>query len=482
MATDYRQIGAFPISALRTDDPNRAVKDAAGLWTSFGVPVYVWDINGGVRSFRDWNAGRDGRGGGSPKAIFERLNGDGGIVFAIHLHLHMKSPNVMQALLTGAMVWGNSETLTRLVIVVPSAYQFPQEVGRYIHAIDFSLPDKDMLAGTIRANAAANGIEISEDEIDHLAETSLGLTTYELGNAVALSIALKREIDPKIVWDEKRRVIEGNGVLKLINPQFGFADIGGLDNAKKFMKQTAGHPLSKGVLLLGVPGTGKTMIAGALAKEINWPLISLNFSGVYGSLVGESEAKIRGALQILDAIGSAVLLVDEIEKGLAGSQSSGKTDSGVASRVFETFLRWLNDRTTPIYVIATSNGIQNLPPELYRAGRWDAILFVDIPTPQERDEIVKIAARRYNVPVEPRPDDHGWTGAEIDTAYRIASMMNVTAKEAAQYVTPLYRVAEEEISNLRGWAQGRTVPASSSVFEADGVADDGVRRVTAWAA
>jgi len=455
------EIRAFPIVVVATHEPLRAVNDVAVQWAGEAT-VLVWDSVAGIRTFEAWQRGESGQANGDPTAVGRALNeaDPPTVLIAVHYHLYLKSPSVIQHLLDGAANW--SSAMLRLVIIAPPGVTVPAEIERYVVVIDHDLPTAEELADIAAANAVANGVPITEDEAAALGRIGRGLSAYEFVNSIALSISRHGEIVADEIAAQKERLLRKSSVLEWSRTSWTFDDIGGLDNVKKFLRATCGHELARGALLLGVPGVGKTMVAQALGNEVGVPAIKLEFSRVFGSLVGESEQKMHAALRTVEAMAPAILIIDEIEKGLSGVQSSHRSDGGTAARVGEAFLTWLNDRPagSGIYVIATCNDITKLPPEFTRAERWDALFFFDVPGVDERAEIAALYARVFDVPLEPRPDERGWTGAEIATAYRLAAIHNTTAAEAAQFVVPLTRTMREQIDALRDWAAGRCVPAS----------------------
>ena len=456
-------IRAFPVIVLQSAEPLKAVRDVAAAWGEQAA-ILVWDALAGARAYAEWQRQPAARaGGGDPLGAPRALNEAQApaILIAVHYHLFLKSPQVLQALLDGCRAW--SGEFKRFVIVAPPGVSIPPEIERYVVVLDHDLPDEEALARIVRANAGANGLEVSDEEVEALARLGRGLTAFEFVNALALSIAEHGAIRAAVVAEQKAQLVRKNAVLEWARVPWTFADVGGLGRVKQFLKTTALHSLARGVLLLGVPGVGKTMVAKALANEVSLPALQLEFSRVFGSLVGESEQRLHAALRVVEAMAPAVLIIDEIEKGLAGVQSSHRSDAGTAARVGEAFLTWLNDRPAGlgVYVVATCNDIAKLPPEFVRAERWDAIFFFDVPTAGEREEIARLYADQYNVPLAPRPDEQGWTGAEIATAYRLAAMLGTDAREAAQYVVPLSRTMVDQINDLREWARGRCVPASA---------------------
>ncbi|MBT3381906.1 MAG: AAA family ATPase, partial [Lentisphaerae bacterium] len=261
---------------------------------------------------------------------------------------------------------------------------------------------------------------------------------------------------------------------------------GGLDLLKAWLNQRHsafgaaaaeyGLPSPKGLMIIGIPGTGKSLTAKATAGVFELPLLKLDAGRLYGSLVGQSESNLRSAIQTVEAIAPCVLWIDEIEKAFSGSKSSGSTDGGTASRVFGTFLSWMQDKTAPVFVVATANDVAQLPPELLRKGRFDEIFFVDLPDVDERSAIWGIQVRKYGRDPEPldlgnlATGSDGFTGSEIEQAFvdalytafaggREPTGEDVT--EALSSTVPLSRLMADQLDGLRRWAQGRTRPATT---------------------
>jgi SpoVK/Ycf46/Vps4 family AAA+-type ATPase len=216
------------------------------------------------------------------------------------------------------------------------------------------------------------------------------------------------------------------------------------------------------VLLLGVPGTGKSAFAKALGKETGRPTLVLDIGALMGSLVGATEQNIRQALRIADAMAPCILFIDELEKALSGAAGSGQSDSGVSSRLFGTLLSWMNDHTSNVYVIATCNDISKLPPELTRAERFDGIVFLDLPGEEQKKRIWNQYVEYFEIDGEQtRPDDQDWTGAEIRSCCRLAALLDVPLTQAATNVVPIAVTASESMQSLRTWASGRCLDAES---------------------
>jgi SpoVK/Ycf46/Vps4 family AAA+-type ATPase len=224
----------------------------------------------------------------------------------------------------------------------------------------------------------------------------------------------------------------------------------------------------RGVLLLGVPGSGKSCFARALGNETGRPTLVLDMGALYGSLVGATEANVRQALRIADAMAPCILFTDEIEKGLAGV--GGQGDSGVSTRLFGTLLTWLAEHESDVFFIGTANDIAKLPPEFTRAERLDGVFFLDVPNVAEKDTVWAIYRRQFGIPEQQsRPDDTSWTGAEIRSCCRLAALLDITLHQAAQHVVPVAVTAAESMEKLRAWASGRCLSASyAGTFSRDG--------------
>jgi len=234
--------------------------------------------------------------------------------------------------------------------------------------------------------------------------------------------------DVKSILDEKEQIIRKSGILEYTAAVEDFSGIGGLGQLKAWLRQRNegfsqrardfGLPNPRGVMLVGVPGCGKSLCAKAVAAEWQKPLLKFGLGRVFAGLVGESEERMRKALSVAEGVAPCVLWIDELEKGLAGIGGSG--DSGVATRVFGTLLTWLEEKRQPVFVVATANNISQLPPELLRKGRLDEIFFVDLPTPRNRAEILMIHLGRrkraptdYDIVAVVHATD-GFSGAELE--------------------------------------------------------------------
>jgi len=293
-----------------------------------------------------------------------------------------------------------------------------------------------------------------------------------------------------LVNREKERVIRQSQVLEYYEPDATTDDVGGLDNLKNWLERrnlafggearALGLDPPNGVLLLGVQGCGKSLVAKAIAKTWKFPLLRFDMGKVFGGFVGQSEFNMRSALQIAEALAPCVLWIDEIEKGLAGMGSSDQLDSGVTARVVGTLLTWMQEKREPVFVVATANRIEMLPPELLRKGRFDEIFFVDLPTASVREEILKIHLRKkkrdpgeFDLPALAGLSA-GYSGAELEEAIReglieaFADGHDLCTDDIAgalKATFPLSLTMGESIGQLREWARVRARLASPEAPE-----------------
>lgn len=444
----------FPALWVRTHEGTRAVRDYAARLK--GIKVGAWDCVSGLTVENKTDPMPDPIG---PIMWLTAQEGQA-VVFAMNFHRFIGSAEVAQAILNGLDKW--KETGKAFIVVSP-VVNLPIEVEKAFTILDYGLPDKptlDRLTRTVADGVQGTSIRVPEGaELDTLLQSALGLTLFEAENALALSIVSQGKFSHEVVAEQKAQLVKKSASMEMSKFSERFSDLGGLDNLKDFALKVAKSPLSKGVLLLGVPGTGKSHFAKALGTELGMPTLCLDMGRLFGSLVGESEERVRNALAVVDAMSPCVLFIDEIEKGLGGIASSAQTDGGTGARVFGTFLQWLNDHQSRVFVVATCNDIMKIPPEFLRAERWDAIFFVDLPTLAERNVILVLYKKLYSVGGE-APDIAGWSGAEIRSLCRIAAMLGVPLKEAAKYIVPLSKSMGQAIDALRQWAKDRTIPAS----------------------
>ncbi|MGE0609957.1 MAG: AAA family ATPase [Pirellulales bacterium] len=358
---------------------------------------------------------------------------------------------------------------TFLVILAP-VVQLPPELERMFVILEHELPDRRQLLQIAQGVATEAGELPAEAKLDSILDAAVGLTRFEAEGAFALALVRHGVLQPETIWDLKAQTLTKNGLLSLHRGGESFESLGGLSAMKAFCQRSLlqparGNPAKRprGVLLLGVPGTGKSAFAKALGSETGRPTLILDIGALLGSLVGQTEQNIRQALKIADAMAPCILFCDEIDKALAGVSSGQAGDSGVSARLFGTLLTWMNDHSSDVYVVATCNDISRLPPEMSRAERFDGIFFLDLPGSRERQAIWRMYLRQFELDAaQPLPPDEGWTGAEVRACCRLAALLDLPLVEAARNIVPIAVTAAESVERLRTWASGRCLSADQA--------------------
>jgi SpoVK/Ycf46/Vps4 family AAA+-type ATPase len=402
----------------------------------------------------------------------------------LQLHIDQTDPMLVRRLKDTLRV---AKTNGHAIIMLGCRLKLPPELEHEITHVDFTLPGiaelGTVLDGIIKSAKLKN---IRETEREAALQSALGLTTTEAENAFALSVVETKSIDPKVIAREKARTLKKNGLVEVVQATTSLNDIGGLAKLKEWLQRRAGAfsqsaktyglPAPKGLLVVGIPGTGKSLTAKATAGAFGLPLLRLDMGRVFGGIVGQSEANLRSVIQTAEAIAPCVLWIDEIEKGFSGSSSSGNTDGGTSSRVFGSFLSWMQEKTKAVFVVATANDVSKLPPEFLRKGRFDEMFFVDLPDALERAQIWDIVIKRHGR----KPTDYDtvvlsraceqFTGAEIEAVFidalheAFSEGREPSAKDILEAMTntvPLAQLMDDQISGLRHWAKGRTREAAS---------------------
>ena len=386
---------------------------------------------------------------------------DGTVLLVMNnLHKFVSSIEVMQALQRQLVAGKQDRTI---IIGLSPKVSIPTELEKLFVVVGHALPDREQLE--VIARAIATEVEELPDEagLQTILEATAGLTRLEAENAFSLSLVRHGRLEPDAIWELKAGMLKKSGLMQLYHGEEDFGSLGGLENLKAFCKRSLLHPdqsnplkRPRGVLLLGVSGTGKSAFAKALGNETGRPTLVLDIGALMGSLVGQTEANIRRALQIADAMAPCILFIDELEKALGGATGSGNGDSGVSFRMFGTLLSWMNDHTSNVYLVATCNDISKLPPELTRAERFDGVVFLDLPGRDQKDQIWQQYISLFELdPNQPLPRDDHFTGAEIRSCCRLAALLDVPLVQAAVNVVPITATAGHSVDSLRTWASGR---------------------------
>jgi len=385
----------------------------------------------------------------------------------------------------------------KTIVVVSPMFQMPPELEKDLTVVDFCLPGEkefSALLGRIIDEVKNNpklDVQTDSKTREQIIHSLLGLTLAEAENVLAKTLVQNRRLaadSVEVIHSEKKQIIRKSGLLEYYDAEEDMESVGGLDALKSWLIKRSvaftdqarqfGLPAPKGVLLLGVQGCGKSMMAKAISNTWQLPLLRFDVGRVFGSLVGSSEENIRRAISVAESVAPVILWLDEIDKAFRGSRSSGaSTDGGTSARVFGTFLTWMSEKTKPVFVVSTANDVSALPPELLRKGRFDEIFFVDLPFTAERKEIFRVhLAKRKKDPARFDLDvlaakSKGYSGAEIEEAvvsamfdmfYEQKNMTTSSLLRSLEQTVPLSKTMSEDMDGLRKWANGRARQATSA--------------------
>lgn len=484
----------YPLIYLVTSEEERSEQAIATI--AHAKPqrrVFVWTVTHGIveygqpRNVTQHNTV-------SPQTAIEWVirQKEPGIFIFKDLHPFIDNAEVTRWLRDA--IAGFKDTQKTIVLMSP-VQSVPIELEKEVVVLDFPLPTMGELNEVLTQKLdETRSRRITTETREKLLKAALGLTRDEAEKVyrkayVTAGKLTESEVD--VVLSEKKQLIRRNGILEYIEEDETIDSVGGLEELKHWLRQRSnafterareyGLPQPKGMLILGVPGCGKSLIAKTTSRLWGLPLIRLDMGRVYdGSMVGRSEANLRNALKTAESISPAILFIDEIDKAFAGSAGSADSDGGTSSRIFGSFLTWMQEKTSPVFVMATANRVERLPSEFLRKGRFDEIFFVDLPNSQERREIFHIHLSKRRRDIERFDLDQlvniceGFSGAEIEQAL-IAAMYEAFAQDreftqldiiaAIKATLPLSKTMSEQVTALRDWARQRARPAAASVAE-----------------
>lgn len=461
---------AFSGIYIYTCEPDEALREVGELCRERAWRLSVWDLDRGL----SLGAAAESSSVAAPLstdplAAIRALSGlaasEGASLLVLrNFHRFLGSAEVIQAL-EHQLVHGKMHR-TFVVILAP-VVQLPVELERLFVVLPHELPDRSQLLA-IATSIAMEAEELpSGSALDQVLDAAAGLTRYEAEGAFSLSLVRHGKLEPSTLWELKTQSLMKSGLLSLHRGPDRFSELGGLDSLKAFClrslrssnRQRPGLK-PKGILLLGLPGSGKSAFCKSLGNETGRPTLILDVGALMGSLVGQSEQRTRQALQVADAMAPCILMIDEVEKALAGVSGSGQNDSGVSARMFGSLLSWLNDHESDVFVVCTANDVSKLPPEFSRAERFDGLFFLDLPAAEQKEQIWKMYAAQFGLDLQQRlPDDAQWTGAEIRACCRLSALLDVPLVQAGLQVVPVAVTAAESVERLRTWANGRCLSA-----------------------
>lgn len=479
-----------PIITVETSEESRIEGLAAEVAAELDIPFFTWSVTSGVMRR------------GTDQPIYDTEDPDkalgnigairGDAIFLLKdFTRYFEQDRTLRRMRELA---ASFREVRRSVLISAPVLKLPPELEDEAVPFRLELPDALLLFKVAQATLAELGaqlslkVELDQEGLRQLARNLAGLTMDEARRTLARCLHARSRVDAQTasdVLEAKRVLLQQQGVLEYLRADTSFADVAGLENLKQWLRKRRGALTPegkrfgleppKGVLIIGVQGCGKSLAAKGVAGEWKLQLARLDAGGLYDKYIGESEKRLRRSLEIAQQLAPLVLWIDEIEKGFAATTASADVDAGLTQRILASFLTWLQDREGGVFIVATSNDISALPPELLRKGRFDEIFFVDLPDAAARQELFRIHLKRrgresaqFDLSALAEASD-GFSGAEIEQA--IASGMYTAFSQSQQLSTgvlleelratrPLSLTRREDITALRDWARDRAVPAN----------------------
>ena len=474
-----------PLLAVETDEEQRVRELFCRLIPKLGRPLFTWSITDGLRRLDLEAPPMQGTADPGDFLRHVRSSKQSAVYLVPDLHPYVSDPINVRLLKEIAQTYNQTP---RTMALISHRFEHPPELRKFIARFEPSLPDRDALLRIVNEEATAwaqqNGgqrVRTDRSTLEKLVQNLAGLTAWDarrLARSAIQNDGAITESDLPGVMEAKYQLLDRGGALSFTYDTARFSEVGGLQGLKRwlerrrhaFLDPEAGLDPPRGILLVGVQGGGKSLAAKAVAGLWGLPLLGLDMGTLYNKYYGESERNLREALRSAEVMAPCVLWVDEIEKALSQSASDG----GVSQRMLGSLLTWMAENRNHVFLVATANAIDKLPPELIRKGRMDEIFFVDLPTAEVRAEIFRIHMEKRSL--DPEAFDlerlasasDGFSGAEIEQAV-VAGLYLAREQEAALTTThllteiretrPLSVVMKENLDRLRAWAKDRTVPA-----------------------
>ncbi len=484
----------YPIIYIIGDEEDRISEEISDIAKNLNKNFYVWSITTGFLKYshiKNEKINERCNLEDVVKSLIEIFKRDEEAIYLFKdLHNFIDEPIIKR--LIKDLSYELKNTYKTLILLSP-VQKISPDIEKDVIIFDYPYPNREQLKNfylkIVRGNSGFR-FRFQDDEkfLENLSNMALGLTLTEFENVISKILVKYQKITEetlKEIFEEKKQIVRKSGILEFYESNVSFDDVGGLYNLKKWMAQRKnafseqarkfGLPLPKGILLLGIQGCGKSLCAKASANFLNLPLLRLDMGKIFSSFVGSSEANVRKAINIAESISPIILWIDELDKAFAGMKASGFSDGGTTARVIATLLTWLQEKTTPVFVIATANDISALPAEVFRKGRFDEIFFVDLPNVEERKEIFRIHIKKYgrksenyNVSKLARITEN-FSGAEIEQViiqamyeafYERKELSERHIEKAVKETIPLAKIVGNQIEKIRKWARIRTKFAS----------------------
>ena len=489
-------LAGYPLLWTETHEEHRAMTMFAHeMETCKEKPsLYSWDRIDGIR-LRGLKNGTLGSSKVEPKDkdddLSDPLRGlvwaeeampENSILFLLDFHHYAKKDAICRKVRNLIPIF---KSKGKVLVIISHAIEIPPELEKEVTVVPFKLPTADELQVVLKGICESAKAKFPNDP-GPILEAALGMTSFEAENAFAASLIEKKGFDQDTIRREKAAIVKKSGLLEVLETNLSLEDVGGLETLKNWLiarsncfsdkAREFGVTPPKGMLLVGVPGTGKSLICKAVASAWHRPLLKMDMGKVFGSYVGESESRIRSCLATAEAVAPAILFIDELEKAFAGTSGGDSDGHGTTKRVFGTFLTWAADRTADVFIVATANDVSSLPQELLRSGRFDVTFWCDLPGSQQREEILSIHlsktkrnAGKFDLKALANISEN-YTGAEIEVWVKEALIQAFHAghelctqdlQDTIHCVTPISRMMAGKIESSRKWAETHGVKMAS---------------------
>lgn len=477
----------YPIIYINTVEEDRVeYVIRKNIKTNLNRSIYSWDFVDGYTNNPN-NEGFAKRNPLQALELIERLNAETPALFLLKdfnrfltdLSISRKLRNISRIL----------KLQPKTIVIIGSDLTIPKELQDLITVLQFQLPSEDEIIQELNRLVNSLNIKVDSQLFENLTRACQGLSLERIRRVLSKIIATYKTIDENsigVLLSEKKQIISQTEILEYSSVNEKIDNLGGLDNLKDWLKKrkTAfsiqaanyGLPTPRGLLLIGIQGTGKSLAAKAISNEWQLPLLKLDVGRLFGGIVGESESRLRQMINVAETISPCILWIDEIDKAFSNTESKG--DSGTSNRVLATFTSWLSEKTKSVFVIATANNIDLLPLEIIRKGRFDEIFFLDLPKKEEREEIFKIHLKEFR-PNSWESFDYkllaessdSFSGAEIRQSiiegmyhafYEKREFLTKDICRALEELIPLSQLESDQMVRLQNWASSGRIRSASS--------------------
>lgn len=505
-----------PILWLQTFEEDRALITACHKLAKAKEKynTFTWDICDGIRPVSLSNGhlaygntiplqrpggsnafGDDGAGAPpdplDPLVWLEQTAVDNSIVFLKDYNPFLENPIIRRKMRN---VISRFKSCGKILVILSPVVKIPQEMEKDVYVVNFDLPTREEMKVVLRGVAESGEVKYPEDT-DELIDAAMGMSAVEAEEAFSICLVEARKFDPAIIRRAKAEAIKKTDVLEVIDHNLTLDDIGGLENLKDWFHQHEntgseaarefGVKPPRSLLLIGVPGCGKSLSAKVAATAMKRPLLRLDMGLVFGQYVGESEARMRQVFKLAEAIAPCVLWIDELEKSFSGTGAGDSDGHGTTKRVFQGVLTWMEEHAADVFVVATANAVKSLPPELL--SRFRTPFWVDLPDDSQREEILKIhlaSNGRKTLKVNLKDvvtATREFSGRElkglVEDSISLAfnrKHSDVTAEDlldTARLITPISRVSRNDLAESRDWARARGIRPASVIHEVEATPD-----------